>query len=443
MDRMLEAARRELSRRLGSSAELKPKQEEVLRFLAEGSSVFAGLPTGYGKSLCYWLPAAAWKWRVWVISPLVSLLEDQTRSAGALHIKAIPFHGGLGRKENAAMEDLFAGNWEILFLTPERLVAWQKSGVLSALEERGLSPDLLAFDEMHCLEEWREFRGSLRSVFPPIRRLVSRGAKFLGLSASFGSDDRFLWMREFTDSFSVVEAPLNRPNLALHVFPLEEGRLRWLLLVTALRELRAPASALVYCSSRAECDSVCAWLRSAGLDATAYHAGLPVNIRNARSQAFREGALRIVCATSAFGMGIDYLHVDRVIHFSLPFSLESYWQEAGRAGRSGQPAYSLVFWRRSEITRLRTLAPRARAAYENLWLALVRGGCRVKAVADHLGMKGERCGNCDQCRREDESLPEWLADCRSVLGHVPWWLKPSAEPENWVRENVFLVSKNS
>lgn len=440
---LLESAEAELRRRFGAKAELKPKQREILIHLAESRSVFAGLPTGYGKSLCFWLPAAAWKWRVWVISPLLSLMEDQFNAMKSLGLRAISVHGSLGEQERGMMDDLRSGDWEILFLTPEQLVAWHSNGLLTMLGEAGLGPDLLAFDEMHCLEEWKEFRVSLASVFPPIRRLVTNGARFLGLSASFAREDRQLWMSEFIDTYSVVELPLGRENLSLFVLPLENGALRWLLLLTALRELREPQSALVYCASRKECDLVTTWLRSAGIDATSYHAGLPVDVRKARSHGFRRGALKVVCATSAFGMGIDYPHVERVIHFSLPFSLESYWQEAGRAGRSGGRAYSIVFWRRSEIARLRILSPRARVLYVALWRAFLRGGCRVVAVAKSLGTEASECGNCDECRREGVGLPDWLSELRSVQTSSPWWLKKSAEPENWIDENIFWVSKNS
>lgn len=438
MEGMLVRAELEFARRLGTDVRLKPKQLEVLRLLAGRNSVFASLPTGYGKSLCYWLPAAAWNWRVWVVSPLVSLIEDQAQACAAVGISVSRLHSGSGN-----VDDPGAWDRQVLLMTPERLLAWREKGVLSWLEHRRRLPDLIVLDEMHCLDDWNEFRPGMGSVFEPVRRLIAGGAKLLGLSASFSRAARDVWIRECTEECTVVEAGLGRENLHLQVLPVADGRIRWLLLLTALRDLASPASALVYCASREECDQVTSWLRSAGIEASSYHAGHPASIRRARSEDFRIGRLRVVCATSAFGMGIDYPRVDRVIHFSLPYDVESYWQEAGRAGRDGLAAYSLVFWRRSEITRLRLLSPTARGRYMALWRLLLGDTCRKIQIAASLGLWEAACGRCDQCLRGNESLPDWLADCRSALRGLPWWLHANASIDAWLEENYLLASKKS
>lgn len=402
---------------------LRAQQREVLAHLARRTPTFAALPTGYGKSLCFWMPAVAWGWRVWVLSPLLSLIEDQALACAALGVSTVAWRGGLGRAERMLLrERMLSGDWQVCFLSPERFLSWTTNGFFEALAERGLDADLYALDEIHCLEEWREFRVGYRELVAPLRRRLARGAGLLGLSASLSARESDAWMRELCDGVphARVCADLGRENLTLRVRAVETEAERWLELVAALKGVRAPESALVYCHSREEVDDLARWLRSLGMPAVAYHAGLPSEERVARSHAFRAGRLRLVCATSAFGMGIDYPHVSRVVHFSMPRDLESYWQEVGRAGRSGAPAEATAFWRRSEIARVRGLDDRARERFLALWNAWAKGDCRKAVVADRLGISQGRCGKCDRCERG-------ISSCA-------WWTEPAACLEDWVRE---------
>jgi ATP-dependent DNA helicase RecQ len=424
---------------LKPGAELRDRQRQVLQGLAKGENIFASLPTGYGKSLCYWLPAAAWSWRVWVISPLISLMEDQVAACEAMGIKALAIHSG---NIESSLTDLRAGKWQVLFLSPERLAIWGERGELTMLEENNLSPELLVLDEMHCFEEWRRFREGYQAVFDPIRKMIAGGSQLLGLSASFSIAQSDLWMREFCDCYSRVESSLARDNLSLLLVPIEEEYWRWLLLTAFLRDLISPESALIYCSSQKECDYLSSWLVSAGFPAVAYHAGLPKEIRRERSKAFRVGLLRIVCATSAFGMGIDYPHVGRVLHFSLPYDLSAYWQEVGRAGRNGAEAFGIVFWRRSEISRLRRLDEEQAGRYSAMWRAWIEGGCRKVAVAKWLGATEDCCGKCDRCRSGNNYFfPSWLESWPQLLSKKPWWLDHAAQPEAWLSKKILQYGK--
>ncbi len=423
LSEMISKAESSSQRLLGQG--LRPLQREVLQSLAERRSVFAGLPTGYGKSLCYWIPAEAWGWKVWVISPLVSLIEDQALAAEALGINAIAWGGSLSIHRRRQLEQkMMGGEWQICLLAPERLLSWVASGFLSLLSNAGLDADLIVLDEMHCLEEWRAFRSGYRDLFAPLRHATARGAVLLGLSASLAARESRAWTEELGGEHAFVGAGLGRDNLSLSVVPLEEEAERWLYLLEFLRDIPAPESALVYCSSRQEADEVARWLKSAGLAAVAYHAGLPLEERKERSRAFRAGRLRVVCATSAFGMGIDYPHVSRVIHFSMPHNLESYWQEVGRAGRAGQDAKGLTLWRRSEISRARLLRGSALDRYAELWRAWASGKCRKRVVADQLGMESEDCGRCDRCL---SSVP---------ISAQAWWVQDEASLMDWVRDKL-------
>ena len=429
VDTMLAQAERACAR-LGLQP-LRAKQAEVLRNLALHLPTFAALPTGYGKSLLYWMPAVAWGWKVWAISPLISLIEDQAMACDALGIRTIAWRGGLGRAQRGELElRMRRGDWQICFLSPERFQRWSANGFLSALAKSGQFPRLLALDEMHCLEEWRGFRAGYRDLAAPLRRFLGRGPLLLGLSASLTAALSEAWMNRLSGPHRRVGAPIGRANLSLRVLPLETEEARWLLLISALRGLRAPESALVYCYSRDEADDLARWLKSAGIPAVPYHAGLPAEERSERSHAFRAGLLRVVCATTAFGMGIDYPHVGRVIHFSTPRDLESYWQEVGRAGRAGQEAFALSFWRRSEIVRARRMEEPAREKFFALWSAWASGSCRKAAVADRLGLEQENCGKCDRCEPETSAH----VALGPAFPEEAWWTQPAARLDRWLGE---------
>lgn len=441
LERMLGEAEAAARARLG--AELRPLQAEVLAHLAMRQHVFASLPTGYGKSLCFWAPVAAWGWRVWVVSPLVSLIEDQSMAARALGLEAVALHSGLAPAARAAAEEAVANGARLVFLSPERLQQWWESGRLRYLQDHGAGPDLLALDEMHCFEEWREFRKGYEGVFGALQRIVGAGSLLLGLSASLAEAASREWMGEFTDHHERVAADLGRENLVLRVLPIEQEAERWLLLPTLLREKALDESILIYCATRAECDDLARWLGSAGYAACAYHAGIPASVRAERSRAFRAGHLPYVCATAAFGMGIDFPRVARVIHFSTPYDLESYWQEAGRAGRDGRIAYACALWRRSDVMRSERMSDRQKERYFSLWRLWLEGGCRKKAVATALGLAAQDCGVCDRCAPVDAQIPGWLQAASSLRAEDAWWTDSAAEPIAWAREKIFGVIQNS
>lgn len=436
-DELLLRAEEEVARRLKKPT--RPKQREVLAALASGENVFASLPTGYGKSLCYWAPAVAWGWKVWVLSPLVSLIQDQALSLAALGLRVASWHGSLpSREKNILADDMRAGNYQIAFLSPERLLHWRDSGFLEELESLGHGPDLLALDEMHCFEDWRSFREGYREAFAPVRRYSERGVRVLGLSASLSRSESEAWMAELCSTHRFLGAPLGRENLTLAVRPLNSEPERWFWLAAALSDLAEGDCALVYCATREECDEACRWLRSAGISASAYHAGLPAPVRAARSRGFRLGALPVICATSAFGMGVDYPRVRRVIHFSLPHSLESYWQEAGRAGRDGSPAFALALWRRSEISRARAMSESEKEKFSQLWAAWASGVCRKQAVGARFGLQEKKCGRCDRCAAEENFFHDW-PNAAALRNSEPWWVQPEARLAEWSKQKIFGV----
>lgn len=410
---------------------LKPKQAEVLELLQQGKNVFASLPTGYGKSLCFWSPALCWGWKVWVISPLVSLMEDQSSALAQLGLPVIGWAGNIPLLERRQKEEkMRSAEAQVVLLSPERLLQWEQSGFLASLEREGLGPDLLALDEVHCFEEWRSFRSAYGEAFSLIRKMHSRGAQVLGLSASLSEKNATLWMKDFCEEFTGVYSALERGNIYLAVQAVQTNAEKWLILAECVRSFRWGESILVYCATRLEVDDSVRWLRSAGFPAFAYHAGLPKNERTILAGAFRAGRVPILCATSAFGMGIDFPRVRKVVHLSLPYSMESYWQEVGRAGRDGKPAEALLLWQRSEILRARLLKNESRERFKILWKAFARKICRKKAVALCFGLQEKNCDNCDSCGREGKNLIHNLRQDASST----WWARDEEQLCRWIEK---------
>ena len=411
------------------SFHLKPKQAEVLELLHQGKNVFASLPTGYGKSLCFWAPALCWGWKVWVISPLISLIEDQSLALEQMGLPVVAWQEGSSPEKRYQQEEkMRSPQAQVVLLSPERLLQWERNGFLASLERDGLGPNLLALDEVHCFEEWRNFRSAYGEALSLLRKIHIRGAQVLALSASLSEKNACLWMKDFCEEFNGVYSALERGNIYLAVHAVQSEGERWLILAECLRSFRWGENILIYCSSRAEVDEAVRWLRSAGFPIFSYHAGLPKKERKALNVAFRSGKIPILCATSAFGMGIDFPRVRKVIHLSLPYSIESYWQEVGRAGRDGKPAEALLLWRRSEILRARWLKNESRIRFKKLWKTFARKICRKKAVALCFGLQEKKCDNCDSCGTKGKNP---LHNLRQNLSS-PWWIQDEEQLCRWI-----------
>lgn len=408
---------------------LKAGQHKVLEHLKRRRAVFGLMPTGYGKSRCFQVPAFCWGWRVIVISPLISLMEDQALAlkdrAGAYLI-----HANLPRSETRGFEAaVAAGDWNIIYISPERLVAWQERGLLQKL-----SVDLLAVDEAHCIESWSDFRPAYLKMSSVIRELSKRGTTILALTATLPAIKGRALVRSWCGGARVVAMPLGRENLSTYLIPCERYGEKHLVLTSILSRIGCEDAAIIYCASRARTEELADILSAMGFPAVAYHAGLPADGRARCVEGFRAGRIRFICATAAFGMGIDYGKVRAVVHFDFPDSVESYWQEAGRAGRDQRPAVSAVLWTRSDLLRFRAMsAERKKKAWQAIELFL-GGQCRKRLLEAHFGMRYRSgCGGCNFCRAEKrEKLPDILAGVEGFVDRCVWWLAPEAEPRTWM-----------
>jgi ATP-dependent DNA helicase RecQ len=322
---------------------LRPAQRQVLEAVATGAHVLAVLPTGAGKSLCFQLPAATSSGLTLCISPLIALMRDQVLGlrrrgigwAGAAHSL---LSGRETERLYAAVRD---GRCRLLYVAPERLRSPVFWGVL---QQRGVQR--LVIDEAHCLSAWgHDFRADYR-LLPSLWETLGR-PQILAFTATAGAEVR----RDLRDVFPGLQeilTAINRPKLRLRIK--EVGyygqRERYL-----ARMCEDGGPAIVYTSSRRDCGELAASLGDAGVRAAAYHAGLTGQERNAAQQGFLEDRIQVIVATTAFGMGVDKQDIRQVIHAGVPFGVEHYWQEVGRAGRDGKPATATLLWSQEALDR--------------------------------------------------------------------------------------------
>ena len=333
-----------LRRAFGFDA-FRPGQESVVRDVLAGRDVLALMPTGGGKSLCYQLPALMQRGVSLVISPLIALMQDQVRQLQDNGIAATFVNSSLESAEIAArLSGLVRGDYKLAYLAPERLVLREfLDGPLSRLSE---GPGINAFvvDEAHCVSEWgHDFRPEYRQLSALRRRhpLIP----ILAFTATATPRVRTDIIAQLTLRDPAVHlTSFNRPNLFYRVRPKSKRSYGEL-----LAQAREGGAGIVYCLSRRRVDELATELQSHGIRALPYHAGLEAQIRRDNQEAFIRDDAQVIVATIAFGMGINKPDVRWVIHYDLPKSLESYYQESGRAGRDGDPARCTLYFGASDI----------------------------------------------------------------------------------------------
>ena len=329
-----------LERHLGYSA-FRPGQEDLVRAVLGGRDALGILPTGGGKSVCYQVPALALGGLTLVVTPLVSLMEDQVGRARVAGLRAAHLSAAQpASQRKATLQEATSGALDILFVAPERLELAAFREALSRADVR-----LLAVDEAHCISEWgHDFRPAYRRI-GVLRGMLSCPTLALTATATPAVRDDVLDSLALTRPLVVVRS-FDRPNLSWFVRRGRSLQERVGDVYALLRRL--PGTAIVYAPTRRSVERVRDALASRGLATEAYHAGLPGPERSRVQAAFMAGACRVVVATNAFGMGIDKADVRTVVHVQLPGTLEAYYQEAGRAGRDGGPARCIAFHERAD-----------------------------------------------------------------------------------------------
>ncbi len=377
----------------------RPFQKEVIEHLINGKDAFVLMPTGGGKSLCYQIPALHRQGIAIVVSPLISLMKDQVDALRANGVSAACYNSSLVAAEaRQVLAKLHAEELDLLYVAPERLLS---DGFIERLQD--LSIALFAVDEAHCVSQWgHDFRpeyvqlGLLRQLFPAV--------PMVALTATAEKQTRIdILQRLQLNAPLQVIASFDRPNIRYTVI----NKAKPYQQLSAFLENRQQEAGIVYCLSRKRVEEVARKLREDGVEAAAYHAGLPAEVRQRVQEDFLRDDLQVVVATVAFGMGIDKPNVRFVVHYDLPKNIESYYQETGRAGRDGLPAEALLLFGYGDIAISRGLIEKSDNAAQkrieihklNAMVAFAESGtCRRRALLGYFGETlRDDCGNCDIC----------------------------------------------
>ncbi len=382
----------------------RPHQEEIIRGIVGGEDAFVLMPTGGGKSLCFQIPALHRPGVGVIVSPLISLMKDQVDALTANGVAAACYNSSLSETEaRRTLARFHAGELELLYVAPERLMS---ESFLERLQ--GMAIALFAIDEAHCVSQWgHDFRpeyiklGRLRKLFPSV--------PLVALTATADPQTRVdIIQRLGIGAGACHVTGFDRPNIRYTVVEKQKPFQQ----LQGFLSGRSDEAGIVYALSRKRVEEVAEKLKSAGISAAAYHAGLPDRERSRVQEAFQRDDIRVVVATVAFGMGIDKPNVRFVVHYDLPKNIESYYQETGRAGRDGLPAEALLLFGYGDIAISRGLIEsggnpeqnRIELQKLNAMVGLAEAlTCRRRVLLGYFGEElEEECGNCDLCLNPPE-----------------------------------------
>ena len=373
----------------------RPNQQEIIESICRGDDALVIMPTGGGRSMCFQLPALALEGVALVISPLIALMKDQVDALRANGIKAAYYNSTQPLEETQqVLANLQSGSIDLIYVAPESLQ--MLDGALNAA-----TISLIAIDEAHCISSWgHDFRPAYTQLGYLKRRFPQAPLIALTATADRSTQDDIAQQLGIGNAKKYVSS-FDRPNLYLDVRP---GQKRNDQILDFLDD-HPSESGIIYCLSRKSTESLAAKLQANGYKAAAYHAGMHAEQRSKVQEDFINDTTPIICATIAFGMGIDKSNVRWVIHYNMPKNLEGYYQEIGRAGRDGLPAHTLLFYSYADTIQLRQFIDGAKNAdYQTAKLDRMQQyaealSCRRKVLINYFGeFLSEDCGNCDICK---------------------------------------------
>jgi len=395
----LEHARIALKKYFGYDS-FRPLQADIIQAVYDGMDTLVLMPTGGGKSLCFQLPAVTLPGITLVLSPLIALMKDQVEGLRANGVPASFMNSSLPSGElHLVEEQALKGELKLLYVSPEKLVSQSFQPLLKRLQI-----SLIAIDEAHCISAWgHDFRPEYTQL-----RFLKDQFPHVPLIALTATADK-LTRKDIADQLQLraprlFVASFDRPNLSLQVRP---GQDRYGQIIQFLHA-RKGQSGIIYCLSRRSCEELATKLCRDGHRAAPYHAELPARHRSQAQEDFINDRTPIICATIAFGMGIDKSNVRFIIHYNLPRNLEGYYQEIGRAGRDGLPADTLLFFSYGDVTTYRQMIEEGEASeaqkalkiskLERMYQFAEAPVCRRVTVLNYFGETYEgQCGNCDVC----------------------------------------------
>lgn len=380
----------------------RPGQKEVIERVLGSTNTLAVMPTGGGKSICYQVPGLTLDGTAIIISPLISLMKDQVDSLLALGIPAAFINSSLSTEEQETrMSEIADGRYKFVYVAPER---FESNGFIHVIRQIKLS--LVAFDEAHCISQWgHDFRPSYRSIVPNLRK-IGNIPVFMALTAT-ATEEVIADIQELLtiEKPNVINTGFARDNLAFHIV---KGKDRTSY-IRAFLEEHKEESGIIYTATRKQADTLFDQLSSRGMEVAKYHAGMSEQARKQAQAAFIHDEKPIMIATNAFGMGIDKSNVRYVIHYSMPMNIESYYQEAGRAGRDGEASDCILLFSPQDIQLQKFLIEQSlmdEAAKQNEYMKLQAmvnychtQGCLSAFILDYFNDKltYEICGKCSNC----------------------------------------------
>lgn len=379
----------------------RPMQKEVVEAVCKGKDCLVLMPTGGGKSICYQIPALLMPGMCVVVSPLIALMRDQVEGLRANGIAAAYLNSSMSFEDYMeVIEQVKMAEVKLLYISPEKLLSAETRDLLSSVKI-----NLFAIDEAHCISAWGH---DFRPEYTQLAFLKNRFGEVpvIALTATADRNTRQDILHQLNlKEPKIFVSSFDRPNLSLSVQPGQKKNERVLDFV----RLRPDQAGIIYCLSRKNTENLAAKLQANGLDAACYHAGMGARAREKTQDAFLKDKIQIVCATIAFGMGIDKSNVRWIIHYNLPKNLESYYQEIGRAGRDGLPSDTLLLYSYADVIQHRKFLEEA--GQQELQLAKLERMeqyasakvCRRRILLGYFGEHTQDpCGNCDVCKNPPE-----------------------------------------
>ncbi len=390
--------------------EFKDGQKKLILGALKGNDVLGIMPTGGGKSLCYQLPAVLLDGLTLVVSPLISLMKDQVDSLNELGISSTYINSTLNDNElNYRFQEIRKGKYKIIYVAPERLNTYSFNNLV-----RDIKISMIAIDEAHCISQWgHDFRPSYTEIPRFINSMPNRPiiVAYTATATNLIIEE----IKELLELRNPVESIIgfDRPNLFYQVVKVSN---KMSYVIDYIKNNFMEESGIIYCATRITAESVTEKLNQQGFNAVAYHGGMNPSIRQQNQDDFIFNKVQIIVATNAFGMGIDKPDVRFVIHYNMPQNMEAYYQEAGRAGRDGEPSYCTLLYSSSDIVKQKLLIQnctfseqRENILYENLQYLVDycnTNDCLRAKILEYFGETSEasNCNNCGNCLDNSEMV---------------------------------------